>query len=88
MPYRNGNGGMIFICDDIPRRLLTKYVFSDGIDSLFTELSLIKVKGLLFATYQPLSQRGLYYFSNLDKALDWYSHYDKKLLFGDFNTEV
>ena len=27
-------------------------------------------------------------FNNLDKALDLYSHYDKKLLVGDFNTEV
>ena len=29
-----------------------------------------------------------YYFNNLDKAFDVYSHYDKKLLVGDFNTEV
>ena len=29
-----------------------------------------------------------YYFNNLNKALDLYSHYDKNLLVGDFNTEV
>ena len=36
----------------------------------------------------PLTQSDSYYFRNLDKALDLYSHYDKKLLFGDFNIEV
>ena len=29
-----------------------------------------------------------YSFNNLDKVLDVYSHYDKKLLVGNFNTEV
>ena len=29
-----------------------------------------------------------YHFNNLDKALDLYSHYDKKLLVGAFNAEV
>ena len=29
-----------------------------------------------------------HYFNNLDKALELYSHYDKKLLVGDFTTEI
>ena len=31
---------------------------------------------------------GSYYFNHLDKVLDFYNHYDKKLLVGDFNTKV
>ena len=47
-----------------------------------------KVQWLLFGKYHQPSQKDSYYFNNLDKALDLYSHYDKKLSVGDFNTEV
>ena len=85
---RNGGGVMIFVRDDIPRRVLTKHVFPDDIEGLFIELNFGKVKWLLFGTYHPPTQSDSYYFNNLDKALDLYSHYDKKLLVGDCNTEV
>ena len=93
MPYkldRNRNGGVIiiFICDDIPSRLLTKHVLPDDSEGLFIELNFRKVKRLLFGTYQPPSQIDSYYFNNLDEPFYFYSHYDKKLLVGDFNTEV
>ena len=93
VPYRldrnrNGGGIMIFIRDDIPSRVLTKHVFPDDIEGLFIELNFRKAKWLLFGTYHPPSQSDSYYFNNLDKALDLYSHYDKKLLVGDFNTKV
>ena len=79
---------MIFICDDIPSRLLTKHVFSDDMEGLFIKLNFRKVQWLLFGTYHPPSEKDPYYFNNLDKALDLHSHYDKKLSVGDFNTEV
>ena len=79
---------MIFICDDIPSRVLTKHVFPDDIEGLFIELNFRKCKWLLFGTYHPPTQSDSYYFNNLDKALDLYSHHDKKLLVGDFNTVV
>ena len=79
---------MIFICDDIPNRVLTKHVFPDDIGGLFIELNFRKAKRLLFGTYHPPTQSESYYFNNLDKTLDLYSHYDKKLLVGDFNTEL
>ena len=85
---RNGGGIMIFIRDYIPSRMLTKHVFPDDIKGLFLELNFRKAKWLLFGTYHPQTQSDSYYFNNLDKALDLYSHYDKKLLVGDFNTEV
>ena len=85
---RNEGGIMIFIRDDIASRVLTKHVFPDDIEGLFIELNFKKAKWLLFGTYHPPTQSDQYYFNNLDKALDLYSHYDKKLLAVDFNTEV
>ena len=49
--------------------------------------SLEKLSGHFGTCHLP-SQKDSYYFKNLDKALDLYSHHDKKLLVGDFNTEV
>ena len=68
--------------------MLTKHVFPDDIEGLFIELNFRKAKWLLFGIYHPPTQSDSYYFNNLDKALDLYSHYDKQLLVGDFNTEV
>ena len=79
---------MIFIRDDIPSRVLTNHVSPDDIEGLLIELNFRKAKRLLFGTYHPPTQSNSYYFNNLDKALELYSHYDKKLLVGDFNTEV
>ena len=93
VPYRldrnrNGGGIMIFIRDIVPSRVLTKHVFPDDVEGLFIELNFRKIKWLPFGTYHPPTQSDSYYFNNLDKALDLYSQYDKKLLVGDFNTEV
>ena len=49
--------------------------------------SLEKLRGYFETCHLP-SQKDSYYFKSLDKALDLYSHQDKKLLVGDFNTEV
>ena len=79
---------MIIICDYIPGRPLSKHVFPDNTEDLFIELNFRKVKWLLFGTYHAPSQSDSYYFNNLNKVLDLYSHHDKKLLVGDINTEV
>ena len=71
---------MIFIHNDIPSRMLTKQVFPGDIEGLFIELNFRKVKSLLFGTYPPPSQKESYHFNNLDKVIDLYSDYDKKLL--------
>ena len=43
MPYRidrnRNGGGIIFIRDDIPSRVLTRHVFPDDIEGLFIELN-------------------------------------------------
>ena len=77
---------MIFIRDDIPRRLLTKHALLDDNEDLFVELYFRNVKRLLFGTYHLPSESDIYNFNNLDKALDLYSHYDKKLLVAAFNA--
>ena len=52
-------------------------------EGLFVELNFRKCKWVLFGTYLPPSPADIYYFDNLDKALDAYG-----LLIGDFNTET
>ena len=65
-----------------------KHVFPDDIEVLFIELNFRKIKSFLFGTHYPSTQSDSCYFNNLDKPLDLGSHNDKKLLVGDFNTEV
>ena len=55
---------------------------------LFVELNFRKVKWLFLGTYHPPSQNDIYYFNQLDKAIDTYNNYEKNLLIGDFNAET
>ena len=92
-PYRydrnkKGGGIMIYIRKNIPSKLLEKHNFSDDIEGLFVEFNFRKLKWLLFGTYHPPSQNYIYYFNQLDKAIDTYNNYDKILLIGDFNIET
>ena len=57
-------------------------------EGLFVELNFRKVKWLLLGTYHPPSQNDIYYFNQLDKAIDTYNNYEKILLIGDFNAET
>ena len=49
--YRNGDGVMVYICEDMPIKLLDKHVFPYDMEGLFVELNFRKYKGLLFGTY-------------------------------------
>ena len=79
---------MIYIRENIPSKLLDKHAFPYDMEGLFVELNFRKCKWLLFGTYHPPSQADNYYFDNLDKAFSAYSSYEKRLLIGDFNTEI
>ena len=79
---------MIYIREDISSKWLDKYVFPYDMEGLFVELSFRKCKWLLSATCHLPSQADIYYFDNLDKTFDTYSNYEKRLLTGDFNTEI
>ena len=89
MPYRNRNGGgvIIYVREDIPRKILEKHKLPQDIEGMFLELNFRKIKWLLFGDYHPPSQNNQYYFEALDKALDCYSSYDRIVLIGDFNSE-
>ena len=79
---------MIYVCENIPSKLLTKHVLPSDIECIFLELNFRKCKWLLVGTYHPPSQNDNYFFENLDKAVHVYSHYEKILLVGDFNAEI
>ena len=79
---------MIYVSEDIPIKLLTKLVPPSDIECIFLELNFRKCKWLLVGTYHPPSQNDHYFFENLDKAIDVYSHSKKVLLVGDFNAEI
>ena len=85
---RHGGGVLIFVREDIPSRKLSKHTFPTDIEALYIEINLRKTKFLLIGTYHPPNQADQYYFDNINKALDMYSHsYDKVLLSGDFNAQ-
>ena len=79
---------MIYICENIPSKLLTKYFLPSDIECIFLELNFRKCKWLLVGRYHPPSQNDHYSFENLDKAIDIYIHYQKVLLVGNFNAEI
>ena len=79
---------MIYIRENIPSKLLTKYNLPSDIEYIFLELNLRKCKWLLVGRYHPPSQNDHYFFEKLDKAIDVYSHYEKVLLLGNFNAEI
>ena len=79
---------MIYVCEGTPSKLLTKHVLPSDIECIFLELNFRKCKWLLVGTYHAPSQNDHYFFENLDKAIDVYSHHEKVLLVGDFNAEI
>ena len=70
---------MIYVREDIPSKKLEKHNFSHDVEGIFVELNFRKCKWLLFGTYYSPSQNDLYFFNNLDKALDICSCYEKVL---------
>ena len=70
---------MIFFREDLPSKLLERYVFPVDIEGI----KFRKCKWLQFGANHPASQENQYYYNNLDKVLDAYCQYDKILLSGD-----
>ena len=52
---RNGGGVIIFVREDISRKILTKHVLPTDIEALFLELNFRKCKWLLSRIYNPPS---------------------------------
>ena len=89
---RNGGGVLIYIREDIPSKPLNKHKFTKGVEGLFIEINLRKMKLLFLGAYRSEHQEyglsGSDFFEQINLALDVYSSYDKFLLAGDFNTDV
>ena len=80
MPYRlnrnrNGGGIIIYVREDIPSKVLRKYLFPNDIEGIFVEINFRKSKWLLCDTYHLPS-------------LDVYCQYEKVVLVGDFNAQI
>ena len=85
---RNGGGVFIYVPEDIPSRELKIHNTPEDIESVFSEINLIKAKWLFCSCYHPPSQSDQYFFENIGRTLDKYSkHYDKFMLVGDFIAE-
>ena len=74
IPYRlhrnrNGGGVIVYVREDIPSKLLSKYSFKEDIEGLFVELNFRKSKWLLGGMYhpqtEPASQPDQYFFSKV-----------------------
>ena len=72
--------------DTITSKILEKHIFPNDIEGISLELNQRKCKWLLCGTYH--APRRAMNISNLEKALDTFSKYEKRLLVGDFNTEI
>ena len=85
---KNGGGVLVFVREDIPSKIIQGHVLPGDIEALPIEINLRKTKILLLAAYHPPSQCDEYFFDNVSRVLDKYSHaYEKVLLAGDFNAQ-
>ena len=80
---------MIFVSEDIPRKLVSKHTLPDGGggEGMLTEINLRKTKWLIFGKYHTPNQRDGYFFKAIHNALDQYLKTSEKfLLLGGFNA--
>ena len=94
-PYRldrkenNGGGVLIYIRGDIPSKLLKLPSTSDGIESIFIEINLRKMKWLIGGAYISHKTLAPAHLEKIGIAIDSYlGKYDNILLMGDFNCEM
>ena len=89
-PDRTGNGGgMLYIKEHIPCRMLSKFTFEKEIEAFALEINLRKVKWLLLCSYNPNFCNLPVHLNATDKAIEFYPKiYDKILIAGDFNALV
>ena len=78
-------GVMIFVNENIPSKLVSKYTLPDDIEGMFIEIKLRKTKWLILGIYHPPNQPDDYFFKAVGNALDQYlKTCEKFLLLGDF----
>ena len=86
---RNGDGFIIYVTEDIPRKILPKHILPTDIEALIIKLNFRKCKCLFSGIiYHPPSQSDQYFLDKFDNPLDLYSNYKNILLVGDFNAQI
>ena len=90
-PFRlnrdNHGGGMFFVREDIPCKLLS--VENHPMEGFYVEINLRKTKWLLCCSYNPNRCKIDFHLENLNRSLALYSsHYENFIIIGDFNVEA
>ena len=90
IPYRldqngYGVGIIIYVQEDVTRKMLTIEKIPDDIEALFIKINFRNSNWILCGLYHPPSVCDQYFFDNLDKALDVYFTHEKVLITRDFN---
>ena len=81
-------GGLVYIREDIPSKILKKTFLPGDAEGIFIELNLKKHKWLVCAAYHPPNQKDNYFFNHLGTAIDVYHiTHNKFLLIGNFNAK-
>ena len=90
-PYwfeRNKNefGILIYIPEDIPRKVLLDHELTHNIERIFLGLNLRKKNLSIFGSYYPPSRSDEYFFHLVKKGLNMYSKFGERyMLIWDFN---
>ena len=89
---RGGGGGrgvLIYAREDMPCKELKSKKTSGGIECIFPEINLRKIKWVLMAGYSPCKDRISHFLGDVSKKLDQYmDNYDNAILIGNFNSEM
>ena len=83
----NGGGVMIYIKEGIPCKILKEDFKGEGIEAIFIELFINKVKWLLMGGYNPRKENISHFLCQTSKILDAnICNYENIILLGDFNA--
>ena len=87
--FSNDRGLMLYIGEDTPSRLLTKYKPPENIECLFVKINIRRKKWLLCCSYNPHKNNISNHLHHLNKGLDVYlKHYDNLHILRDLNSDL
>ena len=92
-PYRSnrsnhGGGLLLYTRNDIPSKLLSKFIMPNNVECIFIEINIYKKKWLVGGSYNPNKSNSIEYLNVLGKYIDEYLiNYDNIILLGDFNIQ-
>jgi len=84
----HGGGLLLYTRNDIPSKLVNKFIMPNNVECIFIEINIYKKKWLVGGSYNPNKSNSNEYLNVLGKYLDEYlSKYDNIILLGDFNLQ-